>query len=130
MLDAHTLAVKAKFVEAFNVVHRVLSRESFVDNIILFSKFSIYYANLLEEAGDFRSAVQVLRTSLQKVVEWREERMKSTVDTGDGPRTSMCISVDNKRIGELEARTAEVNSTWCELIRRKERDLSRRLGEA
>jgi hypothetical protein len=58
-----------------------MTRESFVDNIIQYSKFSIYYAGLLEETGDFRSSVQALRGALGKLVEWREERMKSTLDS-------------------------------------------------
>jgi len=56
-LDEHVIRVKTQFVEAFNVIHRVLTRESFVGNIIMYVKFSIYYANLLEETGDFRNGV-------------------------------------------------------------------------
>jgi hypothetical protein len=37
---------------------------------------SIYYANLLEDKGDQRNAVQVIRQTIQKLVEYREERMK------------------------------------------------------
>ena len=49
--------MKNQFTEVFNVIFRVMTRESFADNIIFFSKFTIYYANLLEETGDFRSSV-------------------------------------------------------------------------
>lgn len=57
VLDEHVIKVKNQFVEAFNVIHRVLTRESYVGNMIMYTKFSIYYANLLEETGDFRNAV-------------------------------------------------------------------------
>jgi len=57
MLDKHAVSIKAKFLDAFNVIHRILTRETFIENIILYSKFSIYYSNLLEENGDFRNAV-------------------------------------------------------------------------
>ena len=57
MLDEHVIKIKNQFVETFNVIHRVLTRESFVSNITLYLKFSIYYSNLLEETGDFRNAV-------------------------------------------------------------------------
>lgn len=57
LLDQHTIFIKSKFLDAFNIIHRVLTRESFIENIILYSKFSVYYSNLLEENGDFRSAV-------------------------------------------------------------------------
>ena len=57
VLDSHVIKVKNQFVEAFNVIHRVLTRESFVSNIIMYMKFSVYYSNLLEETGDFRNAV-------------------------------------------------------------------------
>ena len=68
--------MKAKFVEASDVIHRILTRSSFVENIILYVKFSIYYANLLEDKGDFRGAVQVIRQTIQKLVEYREEKLK------------------------------------------------------
>ena len=57
VLDSHVIKVKNQFVEAFNVIHRVLTRESFVSNVIMYMKFSVYYSNLLEETGDFRNAV-------------------------------------------------------------------------
>ena len=57
VLDEHVIKIKNQFVETFNVIHRVLTRESFVSNITLYLKFSIYYSNLLEETGDFRNAV-------------------------------------------------------------------------
>jgi hypothetical protein len=56
-VDEHVIKVKNQFLDMFNVIHRVLSRELFQDNIIMYIKFSIYFANLLEETGDFRNAV-------------------------------------------------------------------------
>ena len=76
LLDSHTILVKSKFVEACDTIHRILARASFIENIILFTKFSIYYANLLEDKGDFRGAVQVIRQTIQKLVEYREEKLK------------------------------------------------------
>jgi len=113
----------------FNVIHRVLSRELFVDNIVMYIKFSIYFSNLLEETGDFRNAVQSLRTAISKVVEYREERMKSTVDSADSPSTTMTITVDNKKIGDLEEKMLIVTKTWKESILRKERDRARKDNE-
>lgn len=110
----------------FNVIHRVLSRELFQDNIIMYIKFSIYFANLLEETGDFRNAVQSLRTAISKVVEYREDRMKATLDQADSPNTTMTITVDNKKIGDLEEKIRLVTNTWKESIIRKERDRARK----
>jgi hypothetical protein len=39
---------------------------------------------------------------VQKIVEYREERMKVTLDSEDSVATSMCITVDNRKIGDLE----------------------------
>ena len=128
-LDEHVIKVKNQFIEAFNVIHRVLTRESFVSNIIMYTKFSIYYANLLEETGDFRNAVQSLRATLGKLVEYREERMKATLDSDASECTAMSISVDNKRISELETKVRSVTSRWKELICRKERDRVRKEKE-
>ena len=108
------------------MIHRVLSRESFVSNIIMYTKFSIYYANLLEETGDFRNAVQSLRATLGKVVEYREERLKACLDSGSSVTTSMSITVDNKKISDLEVKIRSVTERWKELILRKERDRVRK----
>jgi hypothetical protein len=43
-----------------------------------------------------------LRSSISKVVEFREERVKRCLDSKENALASMCITVDNKRIGELE----------------------------
>lgn len=125
-VDEHVIKVKNQFVDMFNVIHRILSRELFVDNIVMYVKFSIYFANLLEETGDFRNAVQCLRTAISKVVEYREERMKGTIDSADSPSTTMTITADNKKIGDLEEKIRLVTNTWKESILRKERDRARK----
>jgi hypothetical protein len=55
--------------------------------------------------------------------------MKATIDSQDSVRTAMSITVDNKKVGDLEARIAKVTETWRELILRKERDRERREAE-
>lgn len=55
--------------------------------------------------------------------------MKATLDSEDSVATSMCITVDNKRIGDLEQQIANITETWKELIMRKERDLERKREE-
>lgn len=49
LLDRHVISVKQQFVESMDMIHRILTRDSYVENIIMYSKFSVYYANLLEE---------------------------------------------------------------------------------
>lgn len=68
----------------------------------MYTKISIYLSNLLEESGEFRIAVQAIRSSIGKVVEYREERLKASLDGKDNVRTSMTVTVDNKKVGELE----------------------------
>ena len=55
--------------------------------------------------------------------------MKSTVDQTDSPSTSMSITVDNKKIGDLEEKIRIVTNTWKESILRKERDRARKEKE-
>ena len=107
----------------------MLTRESFVSNIIMYSKFSVYYANLLEETGDFRAAVQSLRATLGKLTEYREERMKACIDSGASETCSMSITTDNKKISDLEVKIRSVTNRWKELVLRKERDRVRKEGE-
>lgn len=52
--------------------------------------------------------------------------MKSTVDTADSPNSTMTITVDNKKIGDLEEKIRIVTNTWKEAILRKERDRARK----
>jgi hypothetical protein len=56
-LDEMVIQVKSQFVESFSVIHRILTRMLFVEDMIMYSKFSIYFSNLLEETGEFRNAV-------------------------------------------------------------------------
>ena len=57
LLDKHTINVKNQFLESFDMIHRILTRDSYIENIIMYSKFSVYFANSLEEKGDLRQAV-------------------------------------------------------------------------
>ena len=100
-----------------------------LDDVTMYCKVTIYFSNLLEDLGDFRNAVQALRSSIQKVVEYREDRLKSGVDSSVTAQTSMSITIDNKKIGELESKIDQVYSTWEGLILRKERDAERKEAE-
>ena len=92
----------------------------------LYLKFSVYLSTMQEEAGEFRAAVQTLRASLGKLVEFREERLKLSLDYALNPLPGMNITVDNLKIGELESRTGQVYGKWEQLILRKERERQRR----
>jgi hypothetical protein len=72
--------------------------------MVMYCKCSIYLASLQEEVGEFRNAVQALRSALGKVVEFREERMKRALDSNapENATTAMSITIDNKKIGDLE----------------------------
>jgi hypothetical protein len=85
---------------------------------------------LQEELGEFRNAVQTLRAAIGKIVEYREERLKMCLDSKDNVRTSMSITVDNKKIGDLETKILAVYEAWEQMILRKERDRERREKEA
>lgn len=52
--------------------------------------------------------------------------MKVTLDSEDSVGTSMCITVDNRKIGDFETQIAKITAAWRELIMRKERDLERK----
>ncbi len=94
----------------------------------MFCKVSVYLGSLQEEVGEFRNAVQTLRSVLQKVIEFREERMKQSLDSDsvDNAATSMSITIDNKKICGLELKMQTIYNTWEEMILRKERDRVRK----
>lgn len=104
----------------------MLTRLDFISDMIFYCKISVYLSNMLEDCGEFRNAVQILRSSLGKVTEYREEKMKSRIDQKDMPSTVMSITIDNKKIGDIEDKIDIVYSTWEGLILRKERDRERR----
>ena len=78
----------------------------------MYAKFAVYLSNLQEELGEFRNAVQTLRAAIGKVVEYREERLKQCLDAKENIKTTMSITIDNKKIGELEAKIQTVYDTW------------------
>ena len=128
-LDEHVIKVKNQFVDAFGVIHSLMSREVFVTNIIMYGKLSIYYANLLEDSGDFKQGVEGLREAIKKIISYREDRMKHTLDSQDSVTCSMGITIDNKKIGDMELKIRNLSDKWKELICRKERDRERRDAE-
>lgn len=68
------MQVKNQLTEAFNAtIHRILTRMSFLEDMIMYCKFSVYLSSLQEDVGDFRNAVQTLRSALWKVIECRKE---------------------------------------------------------
>jgi hypothetical protein len=73
-------------------------------DVVLYCKISIQLASLQEEVGQFRNSVQALRGAIGKMVEFREERMKKSLDAdaSDNSTTSMSITIDNKKIGDLQ----------------------------
>jgi hypothetical protein len=103
---------------------------NFVEDMIMYSKFAIYLASLQEDLGEFRNSVQTLRAAIGKIVEYREERLKMSLDSKENVRTSMSITVDNKKIGDLETKIQAVYDAWEQMILRKERDRERREKEA
>lgn len=57
--------------------------------------------------------------------------MKRSLDSNadSNPTTAMSITVDNRKIGELEEKMQTIYNTWEELILRKERDRTRKEQE-
>lgn len=45
-MDEYVIQLKNYFVEAFNVMQRILTRMPFVEDMIMYCKFSIYLATL------------------------------------------------------------------------------------
>lgn len=128
-LDEHVIKVKNQFVDAFGVIHSLMSREVFITNIIMYGKLTVYFANLLEDSGDFKSGVEGLRVAIKKIISYREDRMKHTLDSQDSATCSMGITIDNKKICDMELKIRNLSEKWKELICRKERDRERRDAE-
>jgi hypothetical protein len=116
---------KYYFKDVLLVLHGVLAR---IEPDDFDCQLSIYLANLLEEEGEFRVAVQVLRTTLGKVVEQREKLMQVGPDFKENPPTSKFITTDNQKISDMEESILQRFKTWEKLIERRERERKRKNG--
>ena len=56
-MDEYVIQIKNYFVETFNVMQRIITRMPFCEDMIMYTKFSIYLATLQEEIGEFRNSV-------------------------------------------------------------------------
>lgn len=56
--------------------------------------------------------MQTLRAAIGKITEYREERLKQSLDSKENIRTTMSITVDNMRIGDIEAKIQAVYEAW------------------
>ncbi len=92
------------------------------DDIILFGEISIYLSNLLEEEGEFRIAVQVLRTALNKITEERERMIQTNINFKDNSCTPKYLTVDNMKISEMQDKIDQRYWVWKRLVLRRERD--------
>lgn len=43
-MDELLIQVKNSFSEAFNIMHRILTRMNFIEDMVMYSKFSLYLA--------------------------------------------------------------------------------------
>jgi hypothetical protein len=94
--------------------------------MILYLKVSLSLARLLEDTNEFRTAVQGLRASISKTVQYREEKMRRSVDYQENALTGMCVSVDNRRIMEAEDKIMDNFRDWKDQVLRKEREREKR----
>ena len=120
---------KYDFKDILLVLHQILTRVD-PDDFLLYSTIGIYLGSLCEDEGEFRVSVQVLWSTLSKIIEERERLMQVTQDFKENPNTSKYITVDNLKISEIEEQILLRVRTWEKLIERRERDRKRKVAGA
>lgn len=93
--------------------------------ILIYLIASIYLANVCEEDGDYRSAVQIMRSALSRVVETREMRLKKDLEYSSNPVSAMHVHLHKHKILEIQKAKQERYKIWENLILRKERERKR-----
>lgn len=92
----------AKFIfkEGLIVFNQILFKLPSVD-IILLCKINLTLAKFLEEMREFKTAVVNLRTCLEKVVQYRDEKVARGVESQSDVFLPICLTTNNKKIKQM-----------------------------
>lgn len=81
----------------------------------------LYFATLLEEGGEYREAIQLLRTTLNTIITLRESRISKKPEYSRNPITLLYLHLVNHRIIENKAIIDQNYKIWENIILKKER---------
>jgi hypothetical protein len=120
-------ADRVSFKETLLRVHQMLSKgvQTKSEIIMIYLISSIYLANLCEEDGDYRTAIQIMRSALSRVVETRENNLKKNADYSSNPVAAMHVHSHTHKIIEIQREKQQRYKIWESLILRRERERKR-----
>jgi len=105
--------------------HRILNKLKLIDPL-LFAEISLETGLIYEHLQDYRTAVQVLRSSMSRVVEWRENAMKVSADGSENWISPMYITTNNYFIEDIEKKIHKAVEDWTDAVLREERQKQRK----
>ena len=106
-------------------LHFTLTKLPTVDGVFL-SHCSLYLGSLLESNEEYRQSVQILRSSISEIVQYRENYQKRGLEGCDGPHTTMSVTCDNYKIQRLGEQIVNAVKRWELVILREERARERK----
>ena len=131
MEQYYELRAQGELVAAKNVgfkeilirTHQILAKNTQYkkEMVLIYLIASIYLANICEEEGDYRTAIQIMRSALSRIVDAREHRIKNHVDYSTNPVAAMYVHLHGHKIQETQQAKQERYKTWENLILRMER---------
>ena len=82
---------------------------------------ALYLSNLLEEEGNYREAVELLRITLNTISTIRESRIRKKAYYSKNPLTLLYVHLANHKIIENKSLMDEHYKVWEDIILKKER---------
>lgn len=115
---------RVNFKEILLRVHSILAKNTQTKRelTLIYLISSIYLANLCEEDGDFRAAIQIMRSALSRIIDTREHRLKISSQYSTNPVSAMHVSLHKNKIQEMQKGKEERYKVWENMILRKERE--------
>ena len=115
---------RANFKEILLRVNAILAKniQSKRELTLIYLIASIYLANICEEDGDYRSAIQIMRSALSRVVDTRENRLKINNEYSTNPVAAMHVHLHKYKILQIQKDKEERYKTWENMILRRERE--------
>ena len=105
--------------------HRILNKLKMVDPL-LYAEISLDTGEYCEKLNDYRTAIQVLRASASKIIEWRENTMKIGVNGKENWISPMYITCNNHYIDDIEKKLQKSIEDWTDTVLKEERQRKRK----
>ena len=132
LLDHYQNEIKLLCAEALKIMspvllscHRILNKLRLLDPV-LYSEITLITGEIYETIEDFRTSIQVLRSGISKIIEYRESQLRIGNNCKENVISLMYITCDNYAIIKLDKDMDDALRTWQDTVEREERQKKRK----